>query len=687
MEQVLQNDSQTLDTPVISTDAVTAPEVGNKTAAVAAIVDDSTSTTSVVAPKNSSAKSETTDCSIAQTGLCQEPDFHEMMKRNCPFLCIDDAESDTDSEDMMDNMNLADLIGSSIKCDMERKLERKDMSKQDTNILSDMPQASSLVGSPRISSGANLVEMAGKDINDDHVIKTLSAFDISETSEPILGQSCALSDTQNCESKPEIPRDVGDSNTDETKEDDGCAMADETLDVAEILAAYPSAWWRTSLLEVQPEPFVNDVGLPPMDGEEAMDMEADGRSVEIEEMMAIMSASLILMMLKDVSLGAITRTPVVGEASQTTADLPALSCDAANEGEWEVVMDGGVGEDPAGDKTMEVAEILGGYPRAWWGSSLFDVHPEAMDPEDSISEVKDEVKVGCDRDKGDVSKDVGEILDGYPTAWWKTSFFDVSSLLEPCLLPMFEEETGVGEASNAVEADAESHDSVSGTQSDGRGDSDGGAGGDEESGIKKEERIETGDASLDVTDILRGYPVGWWCHSLKDISLDILDSCSAVEFAGETNGKVLDDEVNVDSGCSVPKDGECVSPLPENAVGSSTTFVPIEMESGFKEENINDTGDVSLDVGEILSGYPVGWWHHSLMDVSSELLDSCSVVEFAGETNEKISDDGEQKEDPRCSDQKDAQSVSLQAISENVVAFSALFDPMEAETPSTSAAV
>ncbi|KAG8910289.1 suppressor of tub2 mutation, partial [Tulasnella sp. 418] len=105
------------------------------------------------------------------------------------------------------------------------------------------------------------------------------------------------------------------------------------------------------------------------------------------------------------------------------------------------------------------------------------------------------------------------------------------------------------------------------------------------------------------------------------------------------------------------------------------------------KENINDTGDVSLDVGDILSGYPVGWWHHSLMDVSSELLDSCSVVEFAGETDEKMSDDGEQKEDPRCSDQKDAQSVSLQAISENAVSFSALFVPMEAETPSTSAAV
>ncbi|KAG8952852.1 suppressor of tub2 mutation [Tulasnella sp. 419] len=290
-------------------------------------------------------------------------------------------------------------------------------------------------------------------------------------------------------------------------------------------------------------------------------------------------------MLKDVSLGAITRTPVVGEASQTTADVPALSCDAANEREWEVVMDGGVGEDPAGDKTMEVAEILGGYPRAWWGSSLFDVHPEAMDPEDSISEVKDEVKVGCDEDEGDVSKDVGEMLAGYPTAWWQTSLFDVSSPLEPCLLPVFEEETGVGEAPNAFESDAELHDSVSGTQSDGRGDSNGGAGRDEESSIKKEERIETGDASLDVGDILRGYPAGWWCHSLMDVSLDILDSCS--------------------------------------------------------------------------------------------------VVQSAGKIDEKMSDDGEQNEDPRCSDQKDAQSVSLQAIPEEAVASSALLVPMEAETPST----
>ncbi|KAG8939052.1 hypothetical protein FRC03_006597 [Tulasnella sp. 419] len=53
---------------------------------------------------------------------------------------MDDAESDSDSDDIMDNINVADLIGSSIRCDMERKLERKDMSKQDTNILSDMPQ-------------------------------------------------------------------------------------------------------------------------------------------------------------------------------------------------------------------------------------------------------------------------------------------------------------------------------------------------------------------------------------------------------------------------------------------------------------------------------------------------------------------------------------------------------------------
>ncbi|KAG8912557.1 hypothetical protein FRC02_005939, partial [Tulasnella sp. 418] len=555
MELALENDLETLDTPMISTDEfqVTAPEAGNETPAVAAIVDDSTSTTSVAVPKDSSAASETTDCSLAQTGLCQEPDFHEMMKKNCPFLCMDDAESDSDSEDMMDNINLADLIGSSIKCEVERKLERKDMSKQDTNILSDMAQVSSSVGSPRVSSGVNLVD---KDINDDHAVNPLAALDCSQTSEPVLGQSYSLSDTQNGELKPDIPMDDGTPNTNETKEDDGCMMADETLDVAEILAGYPSAWWRTSLLKVQPELLVNDVDLPPMEGEDNVGMEADGQSLGIEEIMATMSASLSLMMLKDVSLGAVTRTPVVGEASEATADVPGLSCDEVNEREWEVVMDGGgVGDDAAGDKTMDVAEILGGYPRAWWGTSLFDVRPEAMDREDSYSNVKDEVKVGGDGDECDVSKDVGEILAGYPTAWWQTSLFDVSRPLEPCLLPVFEEETGVGEASNAFESDAESHDSVSGTQSDGRGDSDGGASGDKESGIKEEERIETGEASLDVEDILRGYPVGWWCHSLKDVSSDVLDACSDVEFAGETNGKVLDDdEANVDPGCSGTKD-------------------------------------------------------------------------------------------------------------------------------------
>ncbi|KAG8942621.1 suppressor of tub2 mutation [Tulasnella sp. 419] len=677
LELDLENDLETLDTPVISTDEVTAPEAGNETPAVAAIVDDSTSTTSVAVRKDSSAASETTDYSLAQTGLCQEPDFHEMMKRNCPFLCMDDAESDSDSEEMMDNINLADLIGSSIKCDVERKLERKDMSKQDTNILSDMAQASSSVGSPRISSGVNLVD---KDINDDHVINLLAPLDCSQTSEPVLGQSYSRSDTQNGELKLDIPMDVGDPKTDETNEEDGCVMVDETLDVAEILAGYPSAWWRTSLLKVQPELLVNDVGLPPMEGEDNMGMEAEERSVGIEEMMATMSASLSLMMLKDVSLGVVTRTPVVGEASEATADIPGLSCDEANEREWEVVMDGGVGDDAAGDKTMEVAEILGGYPRAWWGTSLFDVQPEAMDREDLYSDVKDEVKVGGDGDECDVSKDVGEILAGYPTAWWQTSLFDVSSPLEPCLLPVFEEETGGGEVSNVVESDAESHDSVSGTQSDGQGDSNGGAGGDEESGIKEEERIETGDASLDVKYILRGYPVGWWCHSLKDVSSDVLDACSDVEFAGETNGKVLDDdEANVDPGCSGTKDTEGVSPLPEKAVGSSTTFVPIEMGSRFEEEDINDTGDMSLDVGDILRGYPEGWWCHSLMDVSSDVLDSFSVVEFADEID-KMSDDGEQK---GCSDQKDAQSDSLQAIPGETATSSALFVPIEAETPST----
>ncbi|KAG8923835.1 hypothetical protein FRC02_010865 [Tulasnella sp. 418] len=89
---------------------------------------------------------------------------------------------------------------------------------------------------------------------------------------------------------------------------------------------------------------------------------------------------------------------------------------------------------------------------------------------------------------------------------------------------------------------------------------------------------------------------------------------------------------------------------------------------------------MSLDVGDILRGYPVGWWCHSLTDVWSDVLDSCSVVEFAGEIDEKMSDDREQK---GCSDQKDAQSVSLRAIPEEAVASSSRWrqKPLPPSTP------